>query len=184
MKLSIPLVSFALWSVVASKTMGSLADPDKQAALGSIQLEDSADVPGDSPIAHCTSETSEDLLTIEKVDLAPNPPKAGTILTIKASGVFKEKIEKGAKVHLQVKYRTYIKLVDTEADLCETMENVDLKCPLEKGRTVITKDVELPKQIPPGDYDVRADVYTKDGRKITCLTAKVEFKGGSGVFKK
>ena len=41
-----------------------------------------------------------------------------------------------------------IKLIDQKADLCEQMENVDEKCPL-KGEKTITKDVDLPRQIPP-----------------------------------
>jgi hypothetical protein len=55
-----------------------------------------------------------------------------------------------------------------------------------------TKDVDLPKEIPPvrlsvsrgramanivpqGNYQVLADVFTKDGDKITCLKARVSF---------
>lgn len=49
---------------------------------------------------------------------------------------------------MQVKYGL-IRLVNTEADLCEQVANVDLECPIKKGKTVITKDVELPKEIPP-----------------------------------
>jgi len=37
------------------------------------------------------------------------------------------------------------------------------------------KQVDLPKQIPPGKYTVLADVFTVDGAKITCLTAQVWF---------
>ncbi len=49
---------------------------------------------------------------------------------------------------LTVKYGL-IKLLSTKADLCEQIGNVDLKCPLEKGKMVITKSVDLPKEIPP-----------------------------------
>ncbi len=59
-----------------------------------------------------------------------------------------EDIEKGAYVVLQVKYGL-IRLVNTQADLCEQVSNVDLECPIEKGKITITKDVELPKEIPP-----------------------------------
>lgn len=85
-----------------------------------------------------------------------------------------------------------IKLVNTQADLCEQVANVDLSCPLEKGKTVIKKDVDLPKEIPPvsdvlvscgpptddarkGTYTVTADAYTVDKRKILCLQATVTF---------
>lgn len=40
--------------------------------------------------------------------------------------------------------------------------------------------MSLPKQIPPGKYNVIADVYTKNEEKITCLTAEVDFKKGGG----
>lgn len=59
-----------------------------------------------------------------------------------------EDIEEEAKVILQVKYGL-IRLVNTEADLCQQVSNVDLECPIKKGKVTITKDVELPKEIPP-----------------------------------
>jgi hypothetical protein len=48
--------------------------------------------------------------------------------------------------------------VNTKADLCEQVKNVDMKCPIEKGKTKITKDVELPNEIPPVS---RPDLITK-----------------------
>ncbi|KAK5015412.1 Phosphatidylglycerol/phosphatidylinositol transfer protein, partial [Cryomyces antarcticus] len=98
----------------------------------------------------------------------------GKNLTISARGTLSADIEDGAKVHLQVKYGL-IRLINQEADLCETVKNVDLNCPLKKGEMELKKDVELPKEIPPGKYTVLADVFTKDGDKITCLTATVVF---------
>jgi hypothetical protein len=32
--------------------------------------------------------------------------------------------------------------------MCEQIANVDLKCPVEKGKITITKDVDIPKEIP------------------------------------
>lgn len=49
---------------------------------------------------------------------------------------------------LVVKYG-YITLIKTKADLCESMKNVDIACPLEEGRLTLTKTVDLPKEIPP-----------------------------------
>ena len=70
------------------------------------------------------------------------------------------------------------------------MKNIDEECPLEGAKTV-TKNVELPKEIPPvrkcdfqllvkltvlqGQYTVLADVYTEGNEKITCLEASVKF---------
>lgn len=63
-------------------------------------------------------------------------------------GTLREDIEDKAFVILQVKYGL-IRLVNTQADLCEQVSNVDLTCPIKKGKITITKDVELPKEIPP-----------------------------------
>jgi hypothetical protein len=138
-----------------------------------ISINEDFKVPGDNPLYFC-SDPKDDILKIENVDLDPNPPKPGQTLTIKAKGDFKEVVEKGAKIHLQVKYGL-ITLINQDADLCETLENVDMECPLDKGEMKLTKDVDLPKEIPPGTYSVLADVFTEDGDKITCLTAKIAF---------
>lgn len=73
---------------------------------------------------------------------------SGQSLTIKASGTLLDKVEKGATVALEVKWGL-ITLVKQTVDLCDQIKNVDLTCPLEKGKMVLTKQVDLPKQIPP-----------------------------------
>jgi hypothetical protein len=73
---------------------------------------------------------------------------SGQTLTIEAVGTLLEDVEDGAYVILQVKYGL-IRLVNTQAKLCEQVSNVDLSCPIKKGKTTITKDVELPNEIPP-----------------------------------
>ncbi|KFY90649.1 hypothetical protein V500_05054 [Pseudogymnoascus sp. VKM F-4518 (FW-2643)] len=151
---------------------------DKQSHL----LDDTdKKIPGVSPLEHCSAEFAGDILTLEHVNLNPNPPLAGQTLTIEALGTFKEPIGKGAYVVIQVKYGL-IKLLSTTADLCEQIKEVDLECPIEAGQTKITKEVELPAQIPPGKYTVTADVFTEDDRQITCLSATVQFKGSFGSF--
>lgn len=59
-------------------------------------------------------------------------------------------------MHLQVKYGL-ITLINQERDACDTIEQADLKCPLKKGELSLTKDVDLPAQIPP----VRAPRWQK-----------------------
>lgn len=73
---------------------------------------------------------------------------SGEKLSIKASGEFKEEVGKGSKMHLQVKYGL-ITLINQERDACDTIEQADLKCPLKKGELSLTKDVDLPREIPP-----------------------------------
>jgi len=138
--------------------------------------DDAFPVPGNNPLTFCADPVN-DILTIERVDLDPNPPLPGQNLTITASGAFSQKIDEGAKVLLQVKYGL-IRLINQEADLCEQIGNVDLHCPLEKGKTSLMKEVALPAEIPPGKYTVLADVYTKDKKRITCLESTVVFHIG------
>ncbi|KAI9897014.1 hypothetical protein N3K66_008036 [Trichothecium roseum] len=143
-----------------------------------VAVNEDLKVPGDSPLELCPGEHKHDLVTIESVDLSPNPPKPGKELLIKASGTVKETIEEGAYVLLTVKYGL-IRLISTKADLCEQIGNVDLKCPLESGHMDITKSVDIPAEVPPGKYTVLADVYTADDVQVTCLTATVAFSRGS-----
>ncbi|KAL2831955.1 ML domain-containing protein [Aspergillus pseudoustus] len=133
-------------------------------------ISEAIPVKGDNPLEYC-ADPSGDILNIKSVDLSPNPPKPGQTLTIKAEGVLHQRIEKGAYVLLEVKYGL-ITLVRQRPDLCDQIVNVDLECPLEAGTMTLTKEVQLPAQIPPGKYTVHADVFTKDDKRITCLDAK------------
>ncbi|KAF2453643.1 phosphatidylglycerol/phosphatidylinositol transfer protein precursor [Lineolata rhizophorae] len=163
-KLAILLVASTCTTAARSTWLG---------ASDQVSLTEDLSVPGDNPLFYC-SAPDDDILEIDHVDLSPNPPEAGKTLVISAKGTLSEPIEEGAKVHLQVKYGL-ITLINQEADLCDQVKNVDLECPLEKGETTLTKEVNLPNEIPPGKYTVLADVFTKDGDKITCLTATVAF---------
>ncbi|KAB2580454.1 Phosphatidylglycerol/phosphatidylinositol transfer protein [Lasiodiplodia hormozganensis] len=168
MKLSTLLLAVASPLVVSasSNVLGSF--------LGQQEvISQDLKVPGENPLYFCEDPASN-ILTIDTADLDPNPPEAGNTLSIKASGTLSEKIEDGAKVRLQVKYGL-ITLIKQEASLCDYVKEVNLECPLEKGDLELTKDVDLPKEIPPGKYTVLADVFTKDSKKITCLTATVQF---------
>ncbi|KAI5292847.1 Phosphatidylglycerol/phosphatidylinositol transfer protein [Ascosphaera acerosa] len=149
------------------------AIPFAQQAPIAPEAANSLKVPGNNPLTFCTAPDS-DILEIEKVDLSPNPPKAGEKLTITATGITSKDIEAGAKVRLQVKYGL-IRLISQEVDLCDEITKVDMQCPIKKGRMTLSKDVELPKEIPPGKYSVYADAVTNAEERITCLQASVTF---------
>lgn len=42
-----------------------------------------------------------------------------------------------------------IRLIKQEADLCEQIQNVDMHCPLKQGKMTLTKEVDIPKEVPP-----------------------------------
>ncbi|KAK3390533.1 putative phosphatidylglycerol/phosphatidylinositol transfer protein [Podospora didyma] len=174
MRLSITVV--ALLSVAASAL--SIFSGDKQRT---ITDDDELNVPGDSPLTFCDKDRGDDIVTIDSVILTPNPPEAGQPLIIEARGTVKQRIEENAYVNLQVKYG-FIRLINTKADLCKEIQNVDMECPIEEGQISITKTVELPNEIPPGKYTVDADVYNANDDHITCLKATVEFGKKKSLF--
>jgi len=169
MKLSISVLALLFSTLVASDGLSFFGGGQKV-------LGDGAAVPGDNPLTYCKKDHDDDILVLESVDLTPNPPVKGNNLTIEAVGTLLEDVNEGAYIVLQVKYGL-IRLVNTEANLCEQVSNVDLSCPIKKGKTTITKDVSLPKEIPPGTYTVFADAYTArpESKKIICLEATVTF---------
>ncbi|KAG5421097.1 NPC2 [Candida metapsilosis] len=135
--------------------------------------DDSKPVPGKSPIEVC-DYTSKQLLTLDEIIISPNPPQAGANLTFTAKGTVDKTITDGAYVEVDVRYG-FIKLIHQTYDLCKEITKVNLECPIEKGKQVITKEVEIPEEVPPGKYIVTARAFTKDDEYITCLTATVEF---------
>lgn len=57
-------------------------------------------------------------------------------------------IAKGAVVDIIVKYGL-ITLIKQTMDLCEQVDKVDLKCPIDQGKIILHKSVDLPSVIPP-----------------------------------
>ncbi|EFQ99924.1 phosphatidylglycerol/phosphatidylinositol transfer protein [Nannizzia gypsea CBS 118893] len=171
MRFSSPALVAVLLSPLALAAPPSLFRDTSQVFLHTDQ---DLKVPGVNPLEFC-DDPANNLLTIERVDLSPNPPVPGQPLVIKASGIFSERIEKGATVHLQVTYG-FLQLINMDMDLCDQTDKVGLNCPIEKGKTVLKKTVDIPQQVPPGKYIVRADVLTADKKPVTCLTASVVFE--------
>ncbi|KAM5432415.1 Phosphatidylglycerol/phosphatidylinositol transfer protein [Microsporum ferrugineum] len=168
---SIAIIASLLSSLALSAPSLSFPDTFLQVPF---DTEPGLSVPGDNPLTYCADPTA-DILTIERVDLTPNPPIPGKPLKIKASGIFSKPVEKGATVQLQVTYG-FLQLINENMDLCDQTGKVGLDCPLEKGKTVLSKTVDIPSQVPPGKYIVRADVQTANKEPVTCLTATVSFK--------
>ncbi|KAJ8119899.1 hypothetical protein ONZ43_g3252 [Nemania bipapillata] len=159
---------------IAALSAGNLVSAGSWFGGNDASVKEADKVPGNSPLQFCEKDHGQDIVHIKQVDLLPNPPESGAELVIHATGTVSETIEDGAYVQLVVKYGL-IRLVSTKASLCEQVENVDLKCPIEKGVLSITKSVDIPKEVPPGTYNVFADVYNADHKPITCLQATVTF---------
>ncbi len=134
---------------------------------------DNTPISGGSPVQLC-DESEPQLLTIDYIKTLPTKPERGKNLTVIAGGYVSKQIPEKSYVYVEVKYG-YIKLVQEYFDLCEQLGNVDLECPVNKGYLSISKEVEIPQEVPPGKYLVTARAYTLADELITCLTANVEF---------
>lgn len=139
-------------------------------------------VPGDSPVELCDIY-SRKLLTIDHINISPNPPVKGQNLTIEATGTLAVDVEEGAYVNVEVTYG-FVRLLTQTFDLCEQSEQVDMTCPIKKGPISINKEIQLPDGFPPGKYYVLARAYTKNDRLITCLEARATFSTSFGSFLK
>ncbi|GMM31129.1 sterol transporter [Martiniozyma asiatica (nom. inval.)] len=160
------------FSIFGSLNVDKVIDLDIDNAMG-FPVPGTKPIPGGSPLSICDATNSQ-LLNLKSVVLDPNPPERGQNLTITASGILDETIDDGAYVDVVVTYG-YIKLLQQTYDLCEELPNVEMECPVEKGDYQLTKEVAIPKEVPPGKYVVTARAYTKDDELITCLTGTVEF---------
>ncbi|KAI8064658.1 MD-2-related lipid-recognition domain-containing protein [Gongronella butleri] len=144
-------------------------------ALSCVELhEESTEL-----ITNCGDDN--DLLEIDYINLNPDPPVRGEILKIEFKGNLKEQVDDGAYVLITVKYGL-VQLLKKKFDFCEEIVKVDEQCPLEKGKLVFNKDVELPKEIPPqyffstqGKYTVEAQIFTNDDKRVTCLHGVTSF---------
>ncbi|ODV87831.1 hypothetical protein CANARDRAFT_53065 [[Candida] arabinofermentans NRRL YB-2248] len=161
-------LSFAVLAASPAYSL-SILNPFKSSFPG----PDTKPIPGHSPIEQCDVSTPQ-LLKLSLVDLSPNPPVRGQNLTISAIGLLSEDVDEGSYVDIDVTYG-YIKLLHQTYDICEQLPQVDMECPITKGYYKLTKEVEIPNEVPPGKYSVVARAYTKDDELITCLTGLVEF---------
>lgn len=137
---------------------------------------DEKPVPGNSPIVQCDVSYPQ-VLKLQRVIIDPNPPVRGENLTFTATGLLRQDIVDGAYVEIDVKFG-FIRLIKKTYDLCDQVQNIDLECPIRRGKQEITETVEIPADVPPGRYIVNARAYTKDDELITCLTVDMTFDTG------
>ncbi|KND00757.1 sterol transporter [Spizellomyces punctatus DAOM BR117] len=115
----------------------------------------------------------DDIFHLESITVTPDPPKRGENLTVDVKGYLDEDVDAGAYADVRVKLGL-IKLLDTRINLCDEITRIDRECPIEKGPVHINHTVELPRELPPGKYQVFIDVTNYDEKHAACL--KAEFR--------
>jgi hypothetical protein len=69
MKIHYTLLSLLLSSLVAANSLSFFGGSQR------ILDDDDNGIPGDSPLKHCSGEHKNDILTINYINLKPNPPE-------------------------------------------------------------------------------------------------------------
>ncbi|KAF9785545.1 ML domain-containing protein [Thelephora terrestris] len=120
-----------------------------------------------------------DIVTINSLTVSPDPPKPGQDITVTVDATTSEVIEEGAYADVTVKLGL-IKILRKTFDLCEEARNANatVQCPVEKGHYVITQTASLPKEIPPGKFNVAVQGYTANDEDMLCVNMVVDFTKG------
>ncbi len=149
--------------------------PALPGAQDAFSAQQEKTIPGNNPMMLCDDVEVHEV-TISSLDVLPNPPEPGSALNIEAVGTVHKAVTNGSYVQVSVKWG-YVGLLNQRFDLCDGLKEVNLSCPLAKGTQAhVTKQVELPREIPPGKYHVEARAYSEDGEPLICLEATVQMK--------
>jgi len=122
--------------------------------------------------------TSKDLLQIKSISLSPDPPQVGNSLSINGLGSLSKTITSGT-LHLRLKYYT-IQIANSTYDLCSTLGDVGIKCPLNAGPLQFTATEPIPTGVPIGPYYIYLELKDSSGNQITCLDINATLVRPSG----
>lgn len=124
-----------------------------------------------NPLVACKGFKGQ--FVIESIDLNPYPIVSGGNLQVSAAGNLKERVVKGSKVVIAVKFGK-VTIFSKTVDLCEEAAKNDISCPLEVGRTLLKAGQLVPSQAPAGAYDLEFRVKNANGNDLACIAGKVD----------
>ncbi|KAH8554685.1 ML domain-containing protein [Umbelopsis sp. PMI_123] len=149
-----------------------LAAAANAAVLPAFRVQEVGQTLSTDLITNCGNDN--DILSIDYINLTPDPPVKGETLDIEFKGWLSEEVVNGSYIDLTVKFGV-VKLLQKRLDLCDQAKEIDTQCPIPAGEFTFTKSVDLPKEIPGGKYTVNAKINLPDEREITCLNGVATF---------
>ncbi|KAI8835674.1 ML domain-containing protein [Chytriomyces cf. hyalinus JEL632] len=165
------LVSSSVWLLCAMAGLSHGAAVQKPL----VELSDSMHLAGvtatSQSIEICSSP--EDIFSPQRIDMNPDPPKRGAQLDVAVVGELSETVLDGAYIKVIVKLGI-IKLYDGTINLCEEAGKIGHPCPIEKGHQEVFHTVDMPREVPPGKYDIDVKAFNNDDKPLTCL--KIKFR--------
>lgn len=123
------------------------------------------------PSANLTMCSTPDFL-LQKVrySLHPDPPTKGQSLDMAFSGELSERITYGT-IKIHVVLNNFLTVYSSELDLCDSLKETGLSCPLESGHIEIVAKADIPRIVPSGEYTI--DLQIQGEHPITCISAKL-----------
>ncbi|KUJ11614.1 uncharacterized protein LY89DRAFT_688810 [Mollisia scopiformis] len=123
--------------------------------------------------------TDTDAISLHSFTLSPDPPVPGSPLTATFDFTANSEILEGAYVDIDVKLG-FIILLSKTIDLCDDSEDgvlydTGVSCPIAAGDYVLTKNVDLPAEIPPAKFTVESRGYTFDDQDMFCVDVVANF---------
>lgn len=98
-----------------------------------------------------------------------SPVMKGGVTTIELDGFLNTDIKDGSNAVVNVKYKK-INLIKKKIDICKELDNndIEIKCPIEKGEKKMKYDVKIPNEIPSGEYKIDLLLKNDDETDIFC----------------
>ncbi|SAM85015.1 related to phosphatidylglycerol/phosphatidylinositol transfer protein [Ustilago bromivora] len=120
--------------------------------------------------------TGVEIVDVESILVSPDPPIPGQNLTVRAKGTVKDEVSDGTFADVVVKLGL-IRLLARRFDVCEEARtnNADLQCPISAGDYELEQTVALPREIPPGKFNVHLTGENQDGSNLLCLDLSIQF---------
>ncbi|GAK66636.1 phosphatidylglycerol/phosphatidylinositol transfer protein [Moesziomyces antarcticus] len=120
--------------------------------------------------------TGDEVVSVDSIVVSPDPPVPGQNLTVRAKGTIKDEVSDGTFADVVVKLGL-IRLLARRFDVCEEARanNADLQCPLSAGDYELEQTVALPREIPPGKFNVHVTGENQDGSNLVCLDLSIQF---------
>ncbi|KAJ1018040.1 hypothetical protein NDA16_004909 [Ustilago loliicola] len=120
--------------------------------------------------------TGDEIVDVESIVVSPDSPVPGQNLTVRAKGTIKDEVSDGTFADVVVKLGL-IRLLARRFDVCEEARanNADLQCPLSAGDYELEHTVALPREIPPGKFNVHITGENQDGSNLLCLDLSIQF---------
>ncbi|SNX87684.1 related to phosphatidylglycerol/phosphatidylinositol transfer protein [Melanopsichium pennsylvanicum] len=120
--------------------------------------------------------TGDEVVDVDSIVVSPDPPVPGQNLTVRAKGTIKDEVSDGTFADVVVKLGL-IRLLARRFDVCEQARanDADLQCPLSPGEYELVHTVALPREIPPGKFNVHVSGENQDGSSLLCLDLSILF---------